>query len=236
MDSTLLVIDDDPEIALALQATADELHFRLVAVSDGVTGLARAQEQQDGVVVLDLGLPGMSGMEVCRQLRATHPKLPILVVTSRDDEISTVLALELGADDYVAKPFRIAEVTARIRAILRRTNAQQATTAASSKLMAGDIVLDPASREVTKRGTPVELTRVEFDLLWYLMANVGTSFTRADLTDQVWGYRCSSFDGTVTAYLSRLRSKIEEDAANPRYLLTVRGFGYRFVAPNTDGA
>ncbi len=232
MNAPLVVIDDDPDIHRALQSTSEALGLELHGAMDGTTGITKVRELKPAVVVLDLGLPGMGGMDVCRELRKLSPSLPIVILTSRNDELSKVLALELGADDYVVKPFSVPEVTARIRAIFRRTgNAQSQTTDRHEPIQIADLSVDITHRIVRLRGETITLSAIEFDLLAFLVANIGRPFTREQLTEQVWGYHCTGFDGTVTTYISRLREKIEDDRTEPRYCLTVRGYGYRFVDP-----
>lgn len=231
----MLVIDDDPDVHTALTRVAEELNLRMVSQMDGPSGFERAEDERFSLVILDLGLPGMSGTDVCRKLRAAQPTLPIVILTSRDDELSRVLGLELGADDYVTKPFSIAELIARVRAIFRRIEAYRASPSVPCTTYdIGDLRIDLLRREVTKRGKRIDLSRIEFDLLVFLSQRPGIAVTREELTDGVWGYRCTGFDGTVTTYLSRLRQRIEDDPCSPRYITTLRGVGYRFMDPATD--
>ncbi len=236
MKPAMLCIDDDQEIYELLKISAVELDFDIHWDRDGSSGLASAEQERFSIVILDLGLPGISGMEVCRRLRTIHPTLPIIILTSRADELTKILALELGADDYVSKPFSVAELTARMRAILRRVESYKRLQGTPEEVLrGGDIELHTVQRKVYRKGLPVELSHIEYELLKYLMQNA-KPISREELTENVWGYRCSGFDGTVTSYISRLRAKVEDDPAKPRHVLTVRNFGYRFLEGDEPGA
>lgn len=194
--------------------------------SDGAAGLARALGDPPDLVVLDLMLPGLSGLEVCRQLRERAP-VPVIMLTARSGEVDRVTGLEMGADDYVAKPFSPRELTARVRAVLRRAAGRVGPPAGGELLRAGDIEMDMAIHEARRAGRPVELTAKEFDLLAHLMRHPRRAFRREELLDDVWGFEYGD-TSTVTVHVSRLREKIEPDPASPRYVCTVRGVGYRF--------
>lgn len=231
----LLVIDDEPAIHVLMESVAAELNLEMTSAKDGNAGLDLGISGNFDFVILDLGLPGMNGTEVCRRLRAEAPSLPILILTSRDDDVSKVLGLELGADDYVTKPFRTPELVARIRAIARRAEAYQSQQESSpAALRIGELNIDIGRRMIFKRGAPIELSRLEFDMLLYLAERKGRVVDRDELMRNVWGYQCSNFDDTITTHLSRIRKKLEEDPSRPRYVLTVRGVGYRIVDDESE--
>ncbi len=231
----VLAIEDDPETAEALRTVAHELGMVIRVCSDGLEGLRVAEHEQIDLMIVDLGLPSIGGAEICRRIRSLRSTLPIVILTARADELNTVLGLELGADDYVTKPFRMLELVARIRAIFRRVDAYSGKAGAEPKLLsAGDVTVNFDTHQVTKAGCTVPLSRTEFDLLAYFMLNPGVVLTREQLMGDVWGYQCNNFDGTVTTFLSRLRSKIEDDPNEPKMLITIRGVGYRFVLPDSS--
>jgi DNA-binding response OmpR family regulator len=199
---------------------------------DGIAGLAEAESKQYDLIILDLMLPGMDGLEVCRRLRGRSNYTPILMLTSKSSEIDRVVGLELGADDYLTKPFSVNELKARVKAIFRRMGAmsQAATLVDAGKIITSrELTIDLARREVRigKRG--VELTAKEFDLLLYFAQNPGRVYSRTQLLDAVWGYSHSGYEHTVNSHINRLRSKIERDPAKPDYILTVWGVGYKFA-------
>jgi DNA-binding response OmpR family regulator len=221
---TILIVEDDPSILRGLQMNLGLEGFRLVAAHDGEEGLRFARSHKPDLIVLDLMLPKLSGMDVIRALRADDPDTPILVLSSKDQEGDKVLALSLGADDYVTKPFGLAELIARIRAALRRKRRRQ--PGASSSF--GDVMLDLEGRRVLVGGKEVETTAREFDLLRFFHAHPGVAFTREQLMQQVWGPDHFGTARTVDNFVARLRSKVEEDPDEPRHIETVRGVGYRF--------
>jgi DNA-binding response OmpR family regulator len=181
-------------------------------------------------MILDLMLPGVDGMEICREVRAARNNTPILMLTSRSEELDKVLGLELGADDYLTKPFGIRELIARVKAIFRRVDSDRSGGGdrATTPISAGDLVVDIEKRKVTLAGNAVELTAKEFDLLALFVRNPGKAYTRQTLLDAVWGYTFEGYDHTVNSHINRLRSKIEEDPSTPRYIQTVWGIGYKF--------
>jgi DNA-binding response OmpR family regulator len=174
-------------------------------------------------------LPGMDGIEVCRRIRERPPYVPIVMLTSRSSETDRVVGLEVGADDYVTKPFSIRELLARVKAIFRRVEQTGSDAQAAGRIEAGGLVIDPERRAVTLDGRAVELTAKEFDLLLYFAARPGRVFTRSQLLDAVWGYGHDGYEHTVNSHINRLRAKIEADPARPRYVLTVWGVGYKFA-------
>ncbi len=225
--SLILVVEDDPAI---LRGLADNLKFEsynVLTANSGDAGLAAAREKKPDLVILDLMLPKLSGYEICRKLRAEGNQTPILMLTARGEEADRVLGLDLGADDYVTKPFSIREVLARVRALLRRT--QPDKPAAPDELRFGDNVVDFRSYEARKGGVPLELTRKEFGVLRYMASRAGEVLTRDELLNEVWGYESYPTTRTVDNHIASLRAKIERDPANPEYLRTVHGVGYKFV-------
>ena len=223
--SRILVVEDDPAI---LRGLADnlkrELHEVLTA-ADGETGYRLIREKKPDLIVLDLMLPKLSGYEVCRQMRAEGMTTPILMLTARGEETDRVLGLDLGADDYVTKPFSVRELLARVRALLRRSQPEKATL---DQLTVDDITIDFRSYEARKAGKPIEMTRREFQLLRALASRPGEVVTRDELLDQVWGLEDYPTTRTIDNHIAGLRAKLERDAAEPRRLLTVRGVGYKW--------
>lgn len=222
----ILVVEDDPAI---LRGLADNLKFEsyeVLTAADGETGYRLASERKPDLIVLDLMLPRLSGYEVCRKLRAGGVETPILMLTARGEEADRVLGLDLGADDYVTKPFSIRELLARIRALLRRT---QPPKALPDELRFDDVTVDFRSWEATRAGKPIEMTRKEFSLLRYLASREGEVVTRDELLNEVWGYENYPSTRTVDNHVAGLRAKIERDPAQPVHLRTVHGVGYKFV-------
>ena len=224
MAATILIVEDEHAVARPLQYALQQEGYDVALARSGEEGLEIATRQAPDLVVLDVRLPGMDGFEVLRRLRAAGAKMPVLVLTARDDEVDKVIGLELGADDYVTKPFSPRELAARVRTVLRRS---AAAVARPERLQYGKIELDGASREVTRAGEPVTLTAREFDLLWFLASNPRHVFSRSHIMDRVWGHAPALDTGTVTVHIRRLREKLEDDPAHPRHLQTVWGVGYR---------
>ncbi len=227
-DPAILLVEDEPDIADLLTLHLGDLGYRIDAVADGALGLQKALAESYALIILDLMLPGMNGMEVCKQLRASQRTTPILMLTSKSEEVDKVLGLELGADDYVTKPFSIRELIARVRALLRRVELDQPEEEVG-ELAFGDLVIEPSKRKVRLNGAAIELTAKEFDLLALFAQHPGRAFSRQELLDKVWGYQYAGYSHTVNSHINRLRSKIEPDPANPRYVQTVWGVGYRFA-------
>lgn len=231
MRRTILIVEDDPNLAQLVRMHVEDLDCDGVCAADGGAAIATWDAGGIDLVVLDLMLPDMDGLSVCRHVRASGAYVPILMLTARSSESDRVLGLDLGADDYLAKPFSVAELRARINALFRRVDAlseSQASTRAST-LVQDDLVIDPARRKVEVAGHQVELTAREFDLLHHFASHPGLVFTRAQLLDQVWGYTYEGYAHTVNTHINRLRAKIERDPARPRYIQTVWGVGYRFA-------
>jgi two-component system KDP operon response regulator KdpE len=223
---SVLIVDDDASVRRALHITLQTLGFSASEASGGEEALMLARAAPYEVVLLDMNLPGMDGIEICRQLRRLLPRVAILMLTVRDSEDDKVQALEAGADDYVTKPFHIRELTARVRAAVRRAQALEDNTKDSIRI--GDIELDPARREVHKAGNFVRMTPKEFDLLHYLMAHAGLPITHGRLLNAIWGPEYGNEVEYLRTFMRQLRKKIEDDPANPKYLLTDVQIGYRF--------
>ena len=228
-EPAILLVEDEPDIADLLQIHLSDLGYRVDAVADGALGLQKALAQPYALIILDLMLPGMDGLEVCKRLRASERATPILMLTSKSEEVDKVLGLELGADDYVTKPFSIRELIARVRALLRRVELDQPESEEVDELVFGELRIEPTKRKVQLEGEYVELTAKEFDLLAIFARNPGKAFSRQELLDKVWGYQYAGYSHTVNSHINRLRSKIEPDPSNPRYVQTVWGVGYRFT-------
>ena len=234
MTRRVLVIEDDPDIGRLVTLQLGELDCESRLVADGVGGLAEAEAGRYDLVILDLMLPRLDGLQICRRLRAGERHTPILMLTAKSSELDRVLGLELGADDYLTKPFSMLELAARIKGIFRRADREKAAAAAAASpaaqlIEAPGLRIDLQRREVRVAEQPVELTAKEFDLLVYFARSPGRVFTRAQLLDQVWGYSHSGYEHTVNSHINRLRNKIERDPANPDYIQTVWGVGYRFA-------
>jgi two-component system alkaline phosphatase synthesis response regulator PhoP len=223
---TILVVDDEPKILKTVRAYLENAGFRVVTAGDGQMALTVYRHEKPALVILDLGLPGMDGLDVARTLRRDS-NVPIIMLTARVDEADKLIGLELGSDDYVTKPFSPRELVARVRAVLRRTGGEREE--APVPIVAGDVAIDIERRQVTVSGQPVELTPTEFDLLVVLARHPGRVFTRLELLDRVQGYAFEGYERTVDAHVKNLRQKIEPDPKQPRYLLTVYGVGYRFA-------
>ncbi len=227
---TLLLIDDDAMITGPVSRTLNEAGFETLVAHDGTKGLALAREARPDLVVLDIMLPGLDGWAVCRELRA-HSSVPILMLTALGDEVDRVLGLELGADDYLTKPFSMRELAARVRALLRRVELEQARRFSADRISIGQVTLEINTRRVWKGETELALRFKEFELLTLLMSRAGEAVTRADLFDQVWGTDWLGDTRTLDVHVRWLREKIETDPSQPRYIQTVRGVGYRFATP-----
>ncbi|EFK99924.1 phosphate regulon transcriptional regulatory protein PhoB [Streptomyces sp. SPB78] len=223
----VLVVDDDPTVAEVVAGYLLRAGCTVDRAGDGPSALARAHTHRPDLVVLDLMLPGMDGLEVCRRMRARHP-VPVIMLTARGDEDDRILGLERGADDYVTKPFSPRELVLRVESVLRRTRPDPAP----DPVRLGRLALDPAARLATRDGTPLSLTLREFDLLAFFLRHPGRAYSREELMREVWGWEFGDLS-TVTVHIRRLRAKIEDDPAAPRAIRTVWGVGYRFEAEET---
>ena len=238
MSRRVLIIEDDRDISHLVELHLRDLGCETVAVADGASGLARAEAGAFDLVILDLMLPDLDGLEICRRLRTGTDYVPILMLTAKTTELDRVLGLETGADDYLTKPFSILELVARVKAIFRRIEALESDGRAASdarRIEIDELRIDDAKRRVTVGAREVRLTAKEYDLLLHFARSPGRVFTRAQLLDQVWGYGHDGYEHTVNSHINRLRGKIEADASQPRFILTVWGVGYRF-ADSDDAA
>lgn len=227
MTSRILVVEDDPAI---LRGLADNLAFEsydVLTASDGEFACSLIREKKPDLIILDLMLPRLSGYEVCRKVRAEGITTPIVMLTARGEEADRVLGLDLGADDYVTKPFSVRELLARVRALLRRT---QPARAAVDELRMGDVVVDFRKYEVHKAGVAIEMTRKEFGVLRYLASRAGEVVSRDELLNEVWGYEATPTTRTVDNHVALIRAKLEDNPAQPRHLVTVHGVGYKWIA------
>jgi two-component system, OmpR family, response regulator ResD len=225
--ATILVVDDEPNIREVVGQYLRRDGHTVVTAADGEEALRLHREHPPDLVVLDLMLPRVGGLEVCRRIQAER-RVPLIMLTARGDEEDRIIGLGVGADDYVVKPFSPRELAARVAAVLRRVSESQAGGGFARVVEVGSLRIDPNTREVTLDGAAVNLTVREFDLLHYLSSHPGRVFTRDQLMDAVWGYAFAADTSTVTVHMRRLREKIESNPADPRYLLTVWGVGYRF--------
>ncbi|MGC9522762.1 MAG: response regulator [Anaerolineae bacterium] len=229
----ILVVEDELVLRETLAYNLAKQGYRVATAADGYRAVELAEKERPDLVLLDVMLPGLDGFEVCRVLRQAY-NAPIIMLTARDDEIDKIVGLEVGADDYLTKPFSMRELLARIKAQLRRVRllreefADQAEQAAGQELRFGDLVIDPDRREVSLGGKPLSLKPMEYELLTYLAQNKGRVLSRDQLLEQVWGWDYTGGSRTVDVHVRWLRKKIEEDPANPTRIVTVRGIGYRF--------
>ena len=223
----ILIVEDEPSYVDALEIALQREGFVTAVATDGVEGVTMFGELQPDLVLLDLMLPRMSGIDVCRTIRKTS-RTPVIMVTAKDSELDAVVGLEVGADDYVTKPYGLHELVARVRAVLRRATAGAADDADADVIEIGDIALSNSRREVHIRGELVAMPRKEFELLEVLMSSVGRVVTRTSLLDQVWGPNFIGDTKTLDVHVKRLRAKVELDPRNPVYITTLRGVGYRF--------
>ena len=223
--ATVLVVDDEPIVREVVVRYLEREGYATLEADDGDEARALVERESLDLVVLDVMLPGTDGLELCRWIRS-HSELPVIMLTARGEEADRIVGLELGADDYVTKPFSPRELTARVRTVLRRARAAEAP---SERLSFGDVELDAATRDVEKAGVEVRLTAKEFDLLWFLASHPRRVFGRDQLMSRVWGYEAALDTGTVTVHVRRLREKIEDDPSQPRHLQTVWGVGYRLA-------
>ena len=226
--SKILIVEDEPDMVLGLKDNFEFEGYEVITAPDGATGLERARAHKPDLMILDIMLPKLSGLEVCKTLRSEGVQTPIIMLTARGQEIDKVVGLELGADDYVTKPFSIREVLARVRAILRRSEGGKKRL---SRYRFADVDLDFETYAATKGGATLELSPREFDLLRYLIERKGETVTRDSLLEDVWGYESYPSTRTVDTHVAKLRAKIGDSGSEPRYILTIHGAGYKFVDP-----
>ncbi|NNE75971.1 MAG: response regulator transcription factor [Pricia sp.] len=223
----ILIIEDDPEIIKLLEIHLTDLIYKTSKSLDGAEGLKMALERDYDLILLDLTLPSMDGVEICKKIR-TRKNTPIIMLTAKSEEIDRVLGLEIGADDYITKPFSIRELIARIKAVMRRVNTRQVDNDNSSTLSYEGLFIDIDKRKVLLKDKKVELSPKEFELLVLMASNPGRNYTRTELLNMIWGYNFDGYEHTVNSHINRLRAKIESDMANPNYILTTWGVGYKF--------
>jgi two-component system OmpR family response regulator len=231
MSRTILIVEDDPDIAKLIIMHVTEAGYVAIHVNNGEKGLEKFEQSSPDLVVLDIMLPGINGLEVCKRIRKKNERVPVLMLTAKSTELDRVLGLELGADDYLTKPFSVVELMARIKALFRRVDAlgdTQSLANSSPVLEFGDLTIDAARHKVETPNGVIDLTAREFDLLLYLASSPGHVFSRAQLLDAVWGYDHDGYEHTVNTHINRLRIKIEADPAKPEYVQTVWGVGYKF--------
>lgn len=221
---TVLVVDDEPIVREVVATYLRREGYRALEAGDGLTARDLIEHSAPALIVLDVMLPGIDGLELCRWIRA-RSEVPVIMLTARGEEADRIVGLDLGADDYVTKPFSPRELVARVRSVLRRAPGAHA----AQRIEAGTLVVDAGTREVTRAGEPLRLTAKEFDLLWFLANSPRLVFSRDQLMNRVWGYEAAFDTGTVTVHVRRLREKIEDDPSRPRHVQTVWGVGYRFV-------
>ena len=223
----ILIIEDDPEIIKLLEIHLTDLIYTTSKAMDGEVGLRMALENHYDLILLDLTLPTMDGVEVCKRLRK-EKNTPVIMLTAKSEEIDRVLGLEMGADDYITKPFSIRELLARVKAVIRRTNSSKIERENSSAISAEGLLIDIDKRKVILDDKRVELSPKEFELLVLMASNPGRNYSRTELLDMIWGYNFEGYEHTVNSHINRLRAKIESDMANPTYILTTWGVGYKF--------
>ena len=228
----ILVVEDERDIAHLIQLHLRSLDYNVTLAHEGIVGLSEAESKPFDLIILDLMLPGMGGLEICRRLRARSQYMPILMLTSKSSELDRVLGLELGADDYLTKPFSVMELLARVKALFRRQGEFSATgnpAQSAGRVKVGDLVLDSEQRMVTIRGREAQLTAKEFDLIYHFAQHPGRVFTREQLLNAVWGHSYVGYEHTVNSHINRLRGKIEANPERPEYVHTIWGVGYKFL-------
>ena len=222
----VLIVEDEPNMVAGLRDNFEYEGFRVATAMDGVEGLEKALQDSPDLVILDVMMPKMSGLDVCRQLKSKRPSIPIIMLTARGQEVDKVVGLELGADDYVTKPFSIRELLARVKAVLRRS---QTVPKEQERYSFGDVEVNLRSYQVVRNGQPIEFSNKEFELLKHFLCHSGETLSRDRLLDEVWGYENFPTTRTVDAHIVRLRQKLEPVPDQPRFFLTVHGVGYKFV-------
>jgi DNA-binding response OmpR family regulator len=227
---SILAIEDDPSLLELLKIHLGDIHCQLDTAEDGMVGLRKILENGYDLIILDVMLPSLDGFELCKRIRAENIATPVLMLTAKSEEIDKILGLEIGADDYVVKPFSIRELMARVKALLRRVNFNELSNDSqqSTIIKRGELEIDIEKRKVVVTGRRIELSPKEFDLLVLLASNPGVSYNRNRLLNLVWGYEFEGFAHTVNSHINRLRAKVEPNMAEPIYILTTWGIGYRF--------
>jgi DNA-binding response OmpR family regulator len=222
----ILIVEDEPGMVAGLRDNFEFEGYQVLSAMDGVSGLERALADTPDLVILDVMMPRMSGLDVCKQLKSKRPAIPIIMLTARGQEVDKVVGLELGADDYVTKPFSIRELLARVKAVLRRV---ESVPQGKDRYTFGDVEVNLQSCQVSRRGRSLDFSSKEFDLLKYFLSHPGEALTRDRLLEEVWGYDKFPTTRTVDAHIVRLRQKLEPKPDDPRFFLTVHGTGYKFV-------
>ncbi|MCS2158414.1 response regulator transcription factor [Scandinavium sp. H11S7] len=231
----ILLVEDDQDIATLLRLNLQDEGYQIVHEADGHQALVQLEKQVWDAIILDLMLPGVDGLEICRRIRQMTRYLPVIIISARTSETHRVLGLEMGADDYLPKPFSVLELIARVKALFRRQEAMgQNIRMEGGLITCHQLSIDPLSREVRLRGDIIELTPREFDLLYWFARHPGEVFSRLSLLDRVWGYQHEGYEHTVNTHINRLRIKIERDPAEPEIILTVWGKGYKFASAKTE--
>jgi DNA-binding response OmpR family regulator len=229
--SKILIIEDEYDIAKLVKLHLSELCDKIEITNDGIKGLELALNREWSAIILDLRLPGIDGLQICQQLRAKGKYTPILMLTAKSTELDRVLGLEIGADDYLTKPFSVLELVARVKALLRRFDVATGYSAQKNNILSfQDLQLFPDERKILLNDKEIELTAKEFDLLYFFASNPNVAFKRSQLLDQVWGYGHDGYEHTVNSHMNRLRNKIEADPNNIKFIKTIWGVGYKFIA------
>ncbi|MDT0582991.1 response regulator transcription factor [Brumicola blandensis] len=233
MADKVLVVEDDLDIATLIQVNLAELGLEITHCADGVQACEIALRDEFCLMLLDVMLPNMSGLDICRKVREKKPEQAIVMLTAKNSETDRVLGLELGADDYMTKPFSVRELQARVRSQIRKAHLiqqanQQQPSSPSNIIISGELRINQQTRQVTKNETSLDLTATEFELLYHLMQHPNQVFSRTQLLESVWGYQHSGYEHTVNSHINRLRAKVESDATDPKYVQTVWGVGYKF--------
>jgi len=228
----ILIVEDEPGMVAGLRDNFEFEGYQVLSAMDGVSGLERALDDTPDLVILDVMMPRMSGLDVCKQLKSKRPAIPIIMLTARGQEVDKVVGLELGADDYVTKPFSIRELLARVKAVLRRV---ESVPKGRDRYTFGDVEVNLQSCQVSRRGRSLDFSSKEFDLLKYFLSHPGEALTRDRLLEEVWGYDKFPTTRTVDAHIVRLRQKLEPKPDDPRFFLTVHGTGYKFVGIGIEG-
>ena len=224
----MLIADDEPDILEIIQFNLQQEGYQVVTAKNGDEAIDKAKKTDPDLIILDIMLPDMNGVEICRRLRLEKNTTPVMMLTARSEEIDKIIGLETGADDYLTKPFSIRELIARVKAVLRRTEINLNNLGPDAVITRGSLIVDPVKRKVMLNETKVELTPKEFDLLYLFITNPGRSYSRDALLSTIWGYEFNGYEHTVNSHINRLRAKIESDLSHPKYILTSWGVGYRF--------
>jgi len=228
--NSILIVEDNKDLLNLLRINLNDQGYEIITAQDGLSGLDSYQNHSPDLIILDVMMPKMDGFDVCKAIRKENASVPILMLTAKAEEVDKVLGLEIGADDYMTKPFSIRELLARVKAIFRRMHVNTLTDETENKVLEfDDLILDTSKRKVTLSCNTIELTSKEYDLLLLFFSNPGKAYSREDLLNTVWGYSYEGYSHTVNSHINRLRSKIEKDASDPHYIRTVWGVGYRFA-------